>query len=183
MSNSNQAQTAIYNIVAFILQGKDSAKQVEKNVMAGQKAAGYRVLVHAVVSVDEKGKVHISEPGRGGLGATAGVVAGGLLGLIGGPAGLLAWAVAGGTIGGVAGHYAGRVIKTEDLKNLGARMQPNTSAILALVEDEASEELINRMEGVGAHIVTLTIGNETSGELAQVFAAEIGVGDAAAATE
>ena len=52
---------------------------------------------------DEKGKVHIHEPGHGGLGAAAGVVAGGLLGLIGGPVGVVR-AVGGGVVGGVAGQ-------------------------------------------------------------------------------
>ena len=53
------------------------------------------------------------------MGGTVGAVTGGLLGLIGGPVGVLAWAVGGAVVGGVAGHYMGRPISKGDLQEIG----------------------------------------------------------------
>jgi uncharacterized membrane protein len=98
------------------------------------------------------------------------VAVGGFLGLIGGPVGLLAWAVAGGVIGGFAGKIGGRAIPAKDLEKLAADMKPNTSAILVIIQDKSAEQLINRMSPYQAQVVTLTVGDETSGEIAQAVA-------------
>jgi uncharacterized membrane protein len=58
---------------------------------------------------------------------------------------------------------------------LSAQMKPNTSAILAIVEDKESEALINGMKGYNAQVVTLTVGDETSGEIAAAVAAQVEV--------
>jgi uncharacterized membrane protein len=134
---------------------------------------GYRIVANAVVEVDHKGKAHIHEGGHGGRGAMGGAAAGGLQGLIGGPAGLLAWAVAGGVIGGFAGKYGGRAIPKADLEKLSAQMKPNTSAILVIIEDKGAEQLINQMAPYQAQVVTLTVGDETSGAIAQAVAADV----------
>lgn len=172
---NKQNPNAVYNVIAFVFADRTTAKQVSSEVssLKGEAAdAGYKIVANAVVDMDEKGKAHIHEGGRGGVGATTGAVIGGLLGLIGGPAGLLAWAVAGGVIGGFAGHYAGRVIPKEDLDELAAQMKPNTSAILVIVEDKDSEALLDSMKGYNAQVVTLTVGSEVSGEIAQAVAVD-----------
>jgi uncharacterized membrane protein len=141
--------------------------------MAREASFGYKVRVWAVVEVDDKGKTHVHEPGHGGWGTGLGAVTGGVLGLIGGPAGLLIWTVAGGVIGGIAGKHVGRAIPEEDLKKLGEQMQPNTSAVLALLEDTESEKLIDDLKDYNANIVTLTVADEVSGEIAVAVAAEV----------
>lgn len=163
----------IYNIVAFVFADPKKALAVSKELKASAKPAGYKIIANAVVEVDEKGKAHVHEAGHGGWGTAAGAVGGGLLGLIGGPAGLLIWAVAGGVIGGLAGKYGGRAIPASDLKKLAEQMKPNSSAILAMVEDKASEELITSMKGYNAQVVTMTVGDEASGEIAQAVAADV----------
>jgi uncharacterized membrane protein len=133
---------------------------------------GQSIVAEAVVSVDEKGKTHVHEPGHGALGGAVGAVGGGLLGLIGGPVGLLAWTVGGAVVGGVAGKYLGRPFSKRDLKEIGEAMQPDTSAFMLLVEDWASEAVVDKMKGFNANVVTLTVGDELSGEIAQVVAGE-----------
>ena len=98
---------------------------------------------------------------------------GGLLGLIGGPAGLLVWAAGGALLGGVAGKYLGRNLPQETLKELGQSMDPNSSAILAIAEDKNAKAVIDEMEGYNARIITLTVGDQLSGEIAQYVAAEV----------
>ena len=164
--------SAVYNILAFTFDGQDTANQTVKDIKSSGALEGYDIVAQAVVEQDAKGKVHIHEPGRGGLGAGVGVVAGGLLGLIGGPAGLLAWAVAGGVVGGVAGKYLGRPIKKGDLQEIGQAMSPDSSAFLLLLEDTYSEGVVDSLKGYNANVVTLTVGDDLSGEIQSYVAGQ-----------
>ena len=121
------------------------------------------------------GSVHVHEPGEGGKGATIGAVVGRAIGLLGGPVGVLWLAAAGGALGGVAGHFAGRSIPGDDLKKIGEQLQPNSSAFLALVENTDAEAVVNSMSGVNANVVTVTLGDELSGTIAQSIEEDVTV--------
>jgi uncharacterized membrane protein len=162
--------SAVYNIVAFCFDGQYTASEILEDAKDTGALEGYDIVVQAVVEQDENGKVHIHEPGRGGVGTVVGAVAGGILGLIGGPAGLLAWTVGGAVIGGVAGKYLGRPIAKGDLQEIGEALAPESSALLMLLEDTYTEDAVDSMSGYNAQVVTLTLGDELSGEIAQ-FAA------------
>jgi uncharacterized membrane protein len=162
--------SAVYNILAFTFDGQDTANQTVKDIESSGALEGYDIVAQAVVEQDAKGKVHIHEPGRGGVGAGVGAVAGGLLGLIGGPVGLLAWAVGGAVVGGVAGHYLGRPFKKGDLEQIGEAMSPDSSAFLLLLEDTYSEGVVDSLKGYNANVVTLTVGDELSGQIASYVA-------------
>jgi hypothetical protein len=49
-------------------------------------------------------------------------------------------------------------------------MSPDTSAFLLLLEDKVSEEVIRSMSGYSANVVTLTVGDELSGQIASYVA-------------
>ena len=171
MSSSSNG-SAVYNILAFAFAGQDTAKQTLSDVESSGALEGYKIVAQAIVEQNEKGKVHIHEPGKGGKGAVIGSVIGGVLGLFGGPAGVLALGAAGATIGGVAGHLD-RYISKDDLEELGAALTPDTSALLVMLEDTYSEGAINSMSGYNANVVTLTVGSDLSGEIAQYTAADV----------
>ncbi|MEZ4769496.1 MAG: DUF1269 domain-containing protein [Caldilineales bacterium] len=139
-------------------------------IKASGALEGHKIVAQAVVEQDAGGKVHVHEPGRGGVGAVVGIAAGGLLSLIGGPFGLLAWAAAGGVVGGVAGKYLGRPIAKGDLEEIGQALTPDSSMMLLLLEDIESEGVINSMQGYSADVVTLTVGDELSGQIASYVA-------------
>ena len=166
----------MYHIVAFLFADPKKARVVYDELKASKTAIGdqgYKIVANAAVEVDGEGKSHIIEGGHGGWGAASGAAIGGFLGLIGGPFGLLVWVVAGGVIGGLIGKYSFRAIPKEDLEKLGAQMKPNTSAILVIIEDKGSEQLIKTMSPYHAQIITLTVGDEVSGEIDQVVAAQV----------
>jgi uncharacterized membrane protein len=167
----------VFNVLAFNFGGEDTAKETVKDIKSSGLLDDYAIVAEVIVSQDEKGKVHIHEPGHGGLGAVVGGVAGGLLSLIGGPIGFLTWVVSGAVIGGVAGKYLGRPIKKGDLEEVGEAMVPDSSAFLLLVEDIYSEAIADSLSGVNANMVTLTVGDELSGELAQFVAGEVSATD------
>ena len=164
---SKKEKSAIFNILAFTFEGKDDADQAVKEIKKSGALDGQMIVAEVVVEQDENGKVHVHEPGHGTLGTVVGAIGGGLLGLIGGPAGLLAWTVGGAVLGGVAGKYLGRPFSKGELEEIGRAMSPNTSAFLLLVEDINSEVVINKMEDFNANVITLTVGDELSGQIAQ----------------
>jgi len=168
-------KSSVYNILAFNFAGQDTAKETVKEIRSSDALEGYKIAAEAIVEQDANGKVHFHESGKGGVGAAIGAVGGGLLGLIGGPTGVLAWAVGGAVVGGVAGKYLGRPIARGDLKEIGESMSPDTSAFLLLLEDKDSEDVIKSLSGNSANVVTLTVGDELSGELAQYVAGEASV--------
>ncbi|MCB0171111.1 MAG: DUF1269 domain-containing protein [Anaerolineae bacterium] len=175
MSKEKKEKSAIYNILAFTFAGKDTAGETVKAIKKSGALTGQAILAEVVVEQDEKGKVHFHEPGHGAVGGVGGAVVGGLLGLIGGPAGLLAWTVGGAVVGGVAGKYLGRPFSKGDIEEIGEAMSPDSSAFLLLVEDIYSEVVVDSLKGYNAKVVTLTVGDELSGELAAFAAGEVSV--------
>lgn len=168
MSDNNN-DAAVYNILAFNFAGEDMADKILEDIKASDALDGYYIVAQAVVKQDDSGKVHVHEPGKGGVGAVVGGAIGGVLGLFGGPAGVLALGAAGAAIGGFAGHLD-RYVPKEDLEELGEAMAPDSSALLLLLEDTYSEGVINDMSGYNANVVTLTVGSDLSGEIAQYTA-------------
>ena len=172
MSKEKKETSAVFNILAFNFDGEKTAAETVKEIKKSGALDGQAIVAESIVSVNEKGKVHIHEPGHGILGGTIGAVGGGLLGLIGGPAGLLAWTVGGAVVGGAAGKYLGRPFSKGDLKEIGEAMVPDSSAFLLLVEDIESEAVVDSMKGYNANVVTLTVGDELSGQIAAFAAGE-----------
>jgi uncharacterized membrane protein len=171
----NKQGSSIYDILVFGFADTQTADEVVSELKAQQKLGGYKVVAEAVVIREADGSVHIHEPGKGGKGAAIGAVVGGAIGLLGGPVGVLWLAAAGGALGGVAGHFAGREIPKADLEQIGAQLAPNSSAFLALVEDTDAEGVVNSMKGYQANVVTVTLGDELSGTIAQATEAEVQV--------
>ena len=165
--------SAVYDILTFAFDGQKTAGETVKDIKSSGVLDGFEIVAQAVVEQDAKGKVHIHEPGKGGVGAVVGGAAGGLLGLIGGPVGILAWVVGGAVVGGVAGKYLGRPISKGDLEEIGDAMSPDSSAFLLLLEDTYSEGVIDGMSGYNANVVTLTVGDDLSGEIEQYVAADV----------
>lgn len=169
-----QEKAQAYHIVAYEFAGRKRAKEVVDLIRKGGRANDYKVPAWAVVEVDDNGKAHVSQSGHGGVGTGVGVGVGALLGLIGGPAGLLVWALGGALIGGLAGKYMGHHFDTNELKALTVGMSANTSAIIVVVEDKQIEEMEKALDEYDAKVVTVTMGSQLSGEMATYAAVSLG---------
>lgn len=163
----------VYHVVAYEFAGQDRALQVVDLVRKGGRAADYKVAAWAVVEIDERGKARVRQSGHGGKGTALGMGAGALLGLIGGPAGLLVWTLGGALLGGLAGKYMGQQFDPDTLKALTVDMGPNSSAILVVIEDKAAQAVADELGQFGAKVVTLTLGSQLSGELASFGAVSL----------
>lgn len=162
---SNVEATPNHRIVCFVFAGRETAAARSKELEEGEVFKTHRVGASAVVEIDQQGKSHVHEAGRGLLGAGVGLVTAGVFGLLGGPVGVLALAVGGAVVGGIAGHHAGRPIPTEDLNRLAGYLQPDSSALLALVEEPDVDALTAALAGYGAQVIVLAVATDDSGEL------------------
>jgi uncharacterized membrane protein len=119
----------------------------------------------AVLSCDQTGKVTIKEPTD--MGATKGAVLGGAVGALAAvlfaPVGL---AIAGGAaIGGITAKLHDSGFNDERLRKLGNSLQPNTSAILAVIDHTWVRQLETELEQAGADIATEEMAADIANEL------------------
>ncbi len=105
------------------------------------------ILNAVVVKKDYQGAVEISNDGdvRSGEGALFGALVGALVGFLGGPAGAVVGAAAGAITGGVTAAVIDFGFDTETLDMLKTGLTPNSSLIVALVEQEWSERVLNEI--------------------------------------
>ncbi len=170
--SDKKEKSSVFNILAFTFGGEKTAEETVKAIKKSGALDGQAIVAEAIVSVNAKGKTHIHEPGHGTMGAVLGGAGVGLLSLIGGPVGLLAWTVGGAVMGGVAGKYLGRPFSKGELKEIGEAMDPDSSAFLLLIEDVASEAAIDSLKGYNANVITLTVGDDLSGQIASYVSAQ-----------
>src|SRR2546423_15303310 len=108
--SKNDSGNKVYTILAFVFAGEKRAHEVASEVKWDTRAAademGMKIISRAVVAVDARGKTHVHETAHGTKGAAIGAVTGGLLSLIGGPAGC---AGEGGRGGRLRGHCRGKI--------------------------------------------------------------------------
>ncbi len=156
------SDSPVYTVLAFCFINRSTAGEVLKELKAAKKLEDYHIVAAAVVEIDDKGKSHVHQQGRGGVGAAVGIMAGEALALIGGPVGLLAFAAAGGLIGGAAGHFVDRAFSKEELEKLRAQLPPNSSALLTMAKEGDTENIKAGMTGYPATVVTLALGAEAS---------------------
>ena len=170
----SQENTQVYHVVAYEFAGRKRADEVVDLIRKSSRAKEYKVQAWAIMEVDDNGKAHVHQSGHGGMGTAIGAGTGALLGLVGGPAGLIIWTLGGALIGGLAGKFMGHQFDKDALKALTVDMGPNTSAIIVVVEDTLAEGMDGDLKGYGAKVVTVTLGSQLSGEVASYAAVSVG---------
>ena len=136
------------SLLVYAYNEHDKADKVLKALKELDKTGIIAVLNAAVLAMDKDGKVRLreTEDVDAKRGAIFGAIAGGLVGLLGGPAGVIMGAAAGAAAGGVAAHKIDMGFSDEYLKDLQQSLKPGSSAIIALVEHEWVEKVIQELE-------------------------------------
>jgi len=90
----------------------------------------------------------------GGIGGLAGTALGSLIGLLGGPVGLVAGAATGFAVGAIAdiGYYDDARVGEDYVADLFKSLTPNKVAVVAEVDEEWTTPLDTRMEALGGTV-------------------------------
>lgn len=147
----SEKQTAGVGILIAAFTKEKAGKAVLKALKEAKKEKQVYFDAAAVVTQDADGDVHYSETDdmTTGRGASWGAAVGGVIGILGGPLGVVGAAGAGALIGGMASHGDGG-FADDSLKQLGTALKPGTSAVITVSNqdfiktkrNEANEENI-----------------------------------------
>lgn len=153
-------------IVAAFNEEKKAA-EVLKQLRSLQKEQVIVLVNAAVMTKDQNGKVAIKETDDvdAGRGALFGAIAGGLVGLLGGPAGVIVGAAAGAATGGVAASRIDMGFPDDTLKELRDTLTPNSSAILALIQHQWVDRVVDELDKYGATLFRQALKDELVSQL------------------
>ncbi len=152
-------------VAAFNEEGK--AKEALDTLKALAKEDIIMIVNAAVMTKDEKGKVSLKETEDvdSKRGALFGAIAGGLIGLLGGPAGVIIGAAAGAATGGVAANKIDMGFPNDTLKEIQATLTPGSSAILALIQHEWVDRVVEELDKAGASLFRQALKEEIAAQL------------------
>ena len=159
---------AVVGFLVMAFTEETAADEALKAMKDAKKQKQFYFEDAAVIRQDADGKVHYHETGdmSTGRGAGAGALIGGILGILGGPAGVVLGAGAGAAIGAVAAHGdAG--FQDESLETIGVALEPGTSAIAAITSHDFLKAL---QKQVGKDDIATAVNNiaaEISAKLAE----------------
>jgi uncharacterized membrane protein len=163
----NQKTIAGVGMLVAAFTNEESGEDALKALKQAKKDGQIYFEEAAVIMQDPDGEVHYHETGdmTTGKGAGIGALVGGVIGILGGPAGVAIGAGAGALLGGLASK--GDAGYSEDrLEQLGVALQPGTSAIVIITssaflkamrtygdEDQIREAVGNLADGISANLV------------------------------
>jgi uncharacterized membrane protein len=165
--------TDAYHLLMATFREKEAAARTLDRLRSEGALEGCEIEGEALVWRDPDGNVHVQEKGSAGIGATFGAAAGGLVGLVTGPVGLLLMVVGGALAGGVAGHFAGQAIPVADLREIGESLAPGSSAYIAVVDGVHADELSRVLEESGARVLNAAVETELSSVLREAVTKRI----------
>ncbi len=137
----------------------------EKKAYEGSKAlrelhdeGSITLYAMGVIAKDAGGKVTVKDAAdQGPLGTGVGLVTGSLIGLLGGPIGVAIGASAG-TFGGILYDLASVGVGEDFLAEVGGRLQPGKTAVVAEVGEDWSMPVDTRMEAAGGVVLRRGLG-------------------------
>lgn len=147
------------NIVAIAYPDKATAEEVRTTLaqMSTEHLLGLEDAV--VVTREEGGKVKLHQAVRpGATGAAGGALWGGLLGLLF-FAPLLGMAV-GAAAGGAGGAMSDLGINDRFMKELGAKLEPGTAALIVLVHGVTPDKVLPRISQYGGDVLQTSLSTD-----------------------
>jgi uncharacterized membrane protein len=142
-----------YVVVLAVFDTDEAGIQAYKELRDAEKDKKIDLENSVVVSKDDDGKIHINEEAETIAGGAAkGALIGGALGLLAGPAGVVAFGALGAALGGLTSKLDDVGFSDERLERLGNRLPPDKAAIVAITEGKYQEKLAEELENRGATV-------------------------------
>ena len=169
-----------YELILAIFDDESHASDAFQALKSAEKEKLIDLENVVVIHKEEEGKIHVKEAAESVSGEVGiGALVGGALGLLAGPVGIITLAGAGAILGGLSAKLDDVGFDDTRLERLGEALQPGASAVLAVIEIKAKNELVSELESLGAKVATESLPKDIgksiekgSGWAYQVAAAE-----------
>ncbi len=145
-------------VILAKFENEESASVALKKIKQARRAARLDFDDTAVIIRDQDGTLRIKDSEDVGLGKGAGrgAIIGGVIGLLAGPEGVIIGAGAGALLGGLF-NEGDDGFRDEELEDLGSRLAPDSSAIVAVVPqvwvEEFGHELTKYSDDVSVQVL------------------------------
>jgi uncharacterized membrane protein len=158
-------------LVAIAYPDRETAERVRQELIQATKEHLLRLDDAVVVDLDDDGKIKLHQArSTAGVGAAGGAAWGGLIGL------LFLAPLFGMAIGAASGALAGKLTDTgvndNFMRELGAKLQPGTAALIALGSTEARDKLMERITPYGGDVIQTSLDNEDEERLRSALGQE-----------
>jgi uncharacterized membrane protein len=155
-------------LVAIAYPDRGTADRVRQELIEATREHLLRLEDAVVVECDPEGKIKLHQASStAGVGALGGAAWGGLIGL------LFLAPLFGMAIGAASGALAGKLTDTgvndSFMRELGAKLQPGTAALIALGSTEARDKLIERISPYGGELLQTSLDEEDEDRLRAVM--------------
>ena len=144
MNEGQQPTRLCVLLVCFA--GAKRASHVRSELGNGVRSSGGSVLDEVVLKVSRKGKASVYDPRRTMAGALTPALTWGLFGLVasgGSWKSLVIWALVGALCGGLYAYFTEHLLSKSQLKRIGERMGPDSSALAIWAEAADAERLLS----------------------------------------
>jgi uncharacterized membrane protein len=158
-------------LVAIAYPDRATAEQVRQELIQATKEHLVRLEDAVVVDCDADGKIKLHQASSTtGAGALGGAAWGGLIGLLF-LAPLFGMAI-GAASGAVAGKMTDSGVNDSFMKELGAKLQPGSAALIALGSTEARDKLLERISPYGGDVIQTSLDSEDEERLRMALGQE-----------
>ena len=173
MSADVPASTATMFAIRF-----DHPLKAQECLMAMLRIAGQDIIEiedAAIIDKDANGKIRLrqSKDINAGQGATSGGLYGSLIGIIGGPVGMIAGGALGATAGGLWGKLRDIGIDDDHMKDMGERIQPGENLLFLLLTNIKRTPFLFEMKRFDGMLFESTADNDLDADLEAGLAAEL----------
>ncbi len=153
-------------VIVAAFDGMDSAKEAFDDLKQLEKEKSIKVENAAILRKDHDSKLHIRDVKdmTGTRGVVLGGVTGAVVGVITGPVGWVA--LGGAAIGGLVAKLKDGGFDNSRLEQWGDRLQPGTSALIAVVDHIWVREVEAALKEDARDVMTLEIGKDIATQLA-----------------
>ena len=156
--------TYMSTLVAIAYPDKETAEQVRQELIRATKEQLVRLEDAVIVEHGPDGKIKLSQAmSTTGAGAAGGALWGGLIGLLF-LAPLLGMAV-GAASGALGGKMTDVGVNDNFMKELGAKLEPGSAALIALGSTDARDKVIERVKPYGGELIQTSLSTEEEEQL------------------
>lgn len=143
-----------YDLIMAVFDTEEAASNSFRDLQQAEKRKLVDTKNVVVIYKEDEGKIHIQETAEKAAGEVGiGALVGGALGLLAGPVGMITLGAAGAVLGGLTAKLDDVGFDDDKLERIGEALQPGSSAIITVLDEQYSGRLVEELGNQGAKVV------------------------------